>query len=178
MPYSYVIDKTIEDVGTPTEPVTLQQAKDYCRISGSSEDTLITALITAAREAIERATGLCLVDKDVAITFCNDNGDFDFTIGPYKSDFVLKDEEDITIVADDYRLIGYQFPTLRAPAYSILKATYVAGYDTVPADLITAIKAQVNYFYESRGTTALDSLGFAPIVSVICQRWTRKSPVL
>lgn len=177
MPYSYVIDKTIEDVGTPTEPVTLQQVKDYCRISGTSEDTLLTALITAAREAIERATGLCLVEKDVAITFCNDNGDFDFTVGPYKSDFVLKDEQDNTIDAADYRLIGYQFPTLRAPAYSILKATYVAGYTNVPEDLITAIKAQVNFNFENRGTN-IDALGFAPIVSTICQRWTRKSPVL
>ena len=177
MPYSYVIDKTVEDVGTPTEPVTLQQAKDYCRISGSSEDTLVTALIVSARQAIERATGLCIVEKDVAITFCNENGDFDFTIGPYKSDFVLKDEQDNTIAAADYRLIGYQFPTLRGPAYPILKATYVAGYTTVPEDLLTAIKAQVNYNYENRGAN-IDALGFAPLVSVICQRWTRKSPVL
>lgn len=42
-------------VVTPStyEPVTSQEAKDHCRITGTGEDTLIAALILAAREYVE-----------------------------------------------------------------------------------------------------------------------------
>ena len=46
-----------------TEPVTLQEAKDYMRISSNAEDSLIEELITSARERIEKFTGLSLGEK-------------------------------------------------------------------------------------------------------------------
>ena len=38
---------------TPTEPITLPEAKLHLRVDGTDEDTLITALISAARETCE-----------------------------------------------------------------------------------------------------------------------------
>jgi uncharacterized phiE125 gp8 family phage protein len=45
------------------EPVTLEQAKLHLRVDHSSDDTLITALITAAREGAEHITGRSLITQ-------------------------------------------------------------------------------------------------------------------
>lgn len=45
------------------EPVTLNEAKAHLRVAHASEDDLISALIRAAREEVERATGLALIDQ-------------------------------------------------------------------------------------------------------------------
>lgn len=45
------------------EPVTLVEAKAHLRISHASEDQLIAGLIRAARDEVEKATGLALIDQ-------------------------------------------------------------------------------------------------------------------
>lgn len=42
------------------EPITLQEAKDHLRVDSTDEDALIEALITAARQYVERRCGLAL----------------------------------------------------------------------------------------------------------------------
>ncbi|MDQ6436882.1 head-tail connector protein [Mesorhizobium sp. LHD-90] len=55
---------TLVLTGAPeAEPVTVSEAKSFLRLAGSSEDTLIEGLIRAAREDVERATGLALIDQ-------------------------------------------------------------------------------------------------------------------
>jgi uncharacterized phiE125 gp8 family phage protein len=46
------------------EPVTLTEAKAHLRLDHVSEDDLLAGLIRAAREEVERATGLALIDQD------------------------------------------------------------------------------------------------------------------
>lgn len=45
------------------EPVTLADAKAHLRIAHDSEDALLQGLIRAAREDLERATGIALLDQ-------------------------------------------------------------------------------------------------------------------
>lgn len=45
------------------EPVTLQEAKDWCRGPTSADDTLITALITSARRYVEKVTSRALITQ-------------------------------------------------------------------------------------------------------------------
>jgi len=46
------------------EPVTLAELKQYLRLGHASEDELLSGLIRAAREDLERATGLALIEQD------------------------------------------------------------------------------------------------------------------
>lgn len=55
---------TLIRTGAPAlEPVTLVDAKAHLRIAHSSEDGLISGLIRAAREDVERTTGTALIDQ-------------------------------------------------------------------------------------------------------------------
>jgi uncharacterized phiE125 gp8 family phage protein len=50
-----------------TEPLTLADAKSYMKIDFNDEDTLITTLITSAREQLESYLGLSLVEKNLTV---------------------------------------------------------------------------------------------------------------
>ena len=46
------------------EPVTLAEVKAHLRIAHASEDALLEGLVRAAREDLERATGIALIDQN------------------------------------------------------------------------------------------------------------------
>lgn len=53
---------TIAEMTPPDgEPLTLAEVKAHLRLSGSAEDDLLSGLITAARQYLERETGLVLM---------------------------------------------------------------------------------------------------------------------
>lgn len=53
----------IRTVPPGAEPVTLAEAKAHLRVGQASEDGLIQGLIRAARDDVERATGLALIEQ-------------------------------------------------------------------------------------------------------------------
>ena len=176
---NYINDFSAVPIAPITEPVTLAEAKLYCRVTTSAEDTLITLMITQAREAIEVATGLSLIPKDITTYFNNVSGNFEIPFGPVDIDtFELFDMEQdaLEITTPNLQLIGNEFPKLVSPRYANLKATYEAGYTTIPKDLKLAILDQISYDYENRGLDG-DS-GICEKSWKACQRWTRISPIL
>lgn len=177
MAYSnFIIDFTLTDIGTVVEPVTLAEAKLYCRVTNTADDNQITLMIKQAREAVEKGTGLSLIAKTAIVWFTNFDGKFDLPYGPVNSFTSLIDENGDTIVAADYTLVGGKFPMLALPIRKNMKATYVVGYATIPNDLKIAILDQVSYDYENRG---LDSnTGICEKTWRACQRNTRISPIL
>lgn len=177
MAYSnFIIDYTLTDTAPVTEPVTLAEAKLYCRVTNSVDDNQISLMIKQAREAIEVGTGLSLIPKTAVVWFTNFNGNFNLPYGPVNSFTSLIDENGDTIIAADYTLVGGKFPMLTRPLWRNLKATYTVGYTTIPNDLKIAILDQVSYDYENRG---LDSnTGICEKSWKACQRWTRISPIL
>jgi uncharacterized phiE125 gp8 family phage protein len=50
-------------VDPAVEPVTLAEAKAHLRLDHDSEDALLSGLIRAARDEVEKSTGLALIDQ-------------------------------------------------------------------------------------------------------------------
>jgi len=58
----------IRTAGPAVEPVTLAGMKEHLRVTHDSEDALITGLIKAAREEVERSTSLALIEQTWRLT--------------------------------------------------------------------------------------------------------------
>jgi len=67
------------------EPVSLSEAKLHARIEHSADDTLVTALITAAREQVEHITGRRLINQTWEQVLPAFADSMDLDIGPVSS---------------------------------------------------------------------------------------------
>jgi uncharacterized phiE125 gp8 family phage protein len=129
------------------EPVTLQEAKDYMRISSNAEDSLIEELITSARERIEKFTGLSLGEKTLKAYWFYFHIPQEIPYGPVTLiDSVVNDED----VALEYVARGLQYKTLESYSTTGLTIEYEAGFAVAPKGLKLAILKQVSTDYENR----------------------------
>lgn len=140
-----------------TEPITLQEAKDYARIDGTTEDTLITSLIKMARQHCESYMGKSIVLKTVTIDSFTFPYQFQMPYGPLTNELniskcVTIDENNVETPLQ-YRVNAGLFPKLfilgGAQSYKF-KLVYSAGFTTVPEDIKLAVKMMVNTLYERR----------------------------
>lgn len=144
--YNAVLNVTFTD-GTVTEPVTLQEAKDWCAIDVSDNDALITSLITAARIICENYANLSFIKRTVTAKIKNGLGGLVLPYGPVIGTPTAKDSDNADIT--DFDLDN---------SYSgNITVTYQAGYETLPQNLKTALLNQIAFLYENRGDVRLQS---------------------
>lgn len=173
---NYVLEKYATPI-TNVEPLTLQQAKDSMSITSNAQDTLITALITEARQGIERLTGLSLVPSVIVALIDNTGGDIELPLGPYVSNLEINNAQGDPVT--DFELRGLQFKTLHKPNLDYMTCAYEAGYTatgvsgfpTMPSELLGCIKDQVSFLFENRGENG--SYGFSPKVYRTVRKYTR-----
>jgi uncharacterized phiE125 gp8 family phage protein len=143
--------------GAVTEPVTLAQAKEYARIDGFTEDTLITSLITMARIHCESFMAKSIVLKTVTIDSFTFPYQFQMPYGPLTNEAniskcVTLDENNVETPLQ-YRVNAGLYPKLSilggAQSYKF-RLVYSVGFTTVPEDIKLAIKMMVNTLYERR----------------------------
>lgn len=175
--YNFIIDHKLIDYGVIVEPVTVEEAKLYCRVTNTIEDDLMAELITQSRQAVEKASGLSITPKIVTVWFTNLATMFQFPFGPINTFTSLTDNNDVVLLPAAYKLIGGEYPSLKYPAYADMKAVYTTGMEVVPKELKIAILDQINYGYENRGMDVND-MGICEKTWRVCQRWTRTSPIL
>lgn len=174
--------------GPASEPVTLQQAKDWLKVDTTADDDLITSLITAARQAAEDYTSTKLFTQTVvekwdelpysdAVT--NKFGGISLSTWPVQSitsiQYVDDNGDAQTWAASQYiadtsaqpaRIMpGYdkQWPTIRFQM-AAFTVTYLAGYatvDDIPDTIKTAMQLMITDWYDNR----TDSVRTMPMAS-------------
>lgn len=170
------LDKSIVESYSGSEPVTLAEAKTQCRVDFTDDDTLISDLITAARQSIEEYCHISLVPKVVTLTVnmteqLKSNyaqpfqvreafGVFELPYGPASDGVVASatnSDNTITgLVANtDYFLTGAAFQTIRiSNNWENVTLVYSAGPSevwTIPRALVRAILNEIAYRYSQRG---------------------------
>ena len=148
--YNCVLDVQFDD-GEINEPVTLSEAKDFCKIDISTDDAILTELITAAREMCEDYTNIGFVPHEIVAVVNNSNGDILLPYGPTIEVIEVKNADGDTLeFDDDYTLSGNLFKSLKTPKEDGLTITYTSGYQVLPKRLKTALLNTVYYLWDNR----------------------------
>lgn len=155
MNYNEVIEHEVT-VDSSSEPVELDDLKRHLNMlfdtSGSyvfsDDDTYLTFINKAARQAIEDYTGLSLKAKTIIAILRNELGDIEIPFGPVNSVTTVKDKDGNTLTTT---ITGRQFKKICSPTYSYLEVTYTAGYTSIPESLKAAIMHYAAYLYAQRG---------------------------
>lgn len=137
------------------EPVTLAEAKLHCRIDGTDDDTLVTSLIVAARQAAENRTGRVLITQTWELQLDAFEAEIELPNPPTQSVVSVKYLDtagaDQTLAGTEYLLDATSEPGLLVPAYgktwpstyavpNAVKVQYKAGYGDAAASVPHGVK--------------------------------------
>lgn len=135
--------------GEGSEPVTKAEAKSWCRIDVSDDDSLIETLITAARIMCEQYTNISFITRTVTAVLNNSCGNIFLPYGPVTGTVATVDRDGTSI--SDVKIYGNVFKFIESPCVDYMRVSYTAGYSTLPPNLKTAVLSQIAWMYENRG---------------------------
>jgi len=157
--------KTLAIITQPaTEPLTLQEVKDYLKRPFSDQDAYLTSLIVAVRQNLENYCSSSFINQTLKLSQdCFDSKQISLWKSPVSSITSLKvfDSENaestisntMYFLHDNFLNLNQNFSldvTLRE--FSGVQITYVAGYgasaSNVPQAIRQAILEQINAIYE------------------------------
>lgn len=140
---------TVQADPAQAEPVTVAEAKEYLRISTSTDDSVIGHMITEAREWVEKRCGISILKKDVvAIVEVMNRQELPY--GPIDKASISATNIEGVMVSNPV-LTGLDGGYISIGGYGQFTVSYTAGMDIVPQDIKQAIKAAVAFSYENRG---------------------------
>lgn len=151
--------------GPGEEPVTLAEAKAWCRIDADDEDALVAALIAAARLHVESLTGRALIEQSWRLVLeCPKGRVVPLPVVPAMAVTAATADE----AAIEVELQGDSV-LLPAEGFGTLSIDYTAGYGEaadVPQDLKQALLALVAFWFENRDTAAPETpAGFDRLIA-------------
>lgn len=168
--YNSILDIEFNDEGI-IEPVLLTEAKDFCRIDIGTDDTLITAIITAARQQCEAFTGVGFVYREIVAVVNNENGNIYLPYGPIGDISSVTNDQGTTLVLDQsYSVSGNQWKRLLTPHENNITVSYFGGYQTIPEVLKLGLLNAIYYMYDNRAQAAED---IGPIAKMILKPFQR-----
>lgn len=172
-PLPYEVDMSQWAITTKpaVEPVTLEDARTFVKVDDHSEDSLLSSMISAARDAVERFLGRALIQQSITITMDYWPGQtIRLPVAPLISITEIRTlDEDLvsTVYASSnyftnpnleypelYIKNGCTFPYNTSRFNKGYQIEYKAGYGTaatsVPQAIKTAILLWVAEMYENR----------------------------
>lgn len=163
-------------IAPATEPVTLAQVKDQCRVDQSStaDDSLLNGFISAARQAVEAYCGIRLVTQTVLMR-CSSFCDFEaLPAAPLQSissiTYTDPSGNPQTLDPSIYstmlyglspairRAFNQKFPAVLV-AEDVIAVTAVAGFTSVPTPIIHAMLLLISQWYDFRTGVQVDARG-------------------
>lgn len=145
------------------EPVTLMEAKSHVRVEIADDDNLITALITTARESIEREIGRSMMTQTLRETVDGGRETIRLERAPVQAvtSVTLTDSNGTvsTIQPNQYVEADGAMKYLYGPwpigrGFQAIQVDYLAGYgdaaNDVPNPLKQAVLMLIGHFYENR----------------------------
>lgn len=167
-------------VDAGSEPVALSDLKDHLRVTDTTDDALLTALIVSCRNFAENTLGRALITQTWVKTLDAFPNAIELPYPPTQAitSVVYLDDAGVStlLAAAAYELddktepgwlvpaYDYQWPTTRQ-SINAVTVTYTAGYGdigNVPQAIKTWIMLQCGHLYENREATLIG----APIVSL------------
>lgn len=154
------------------EPISLQEAKLHLKVDNTADDNLITALIIAARQYLERYCNSVFVTQTITEVWPSFYKRNHFSVAPVQSltSFEYKPDGSNTYTTTPANLYGLY--TFGKPAFvykdddstypttedvpDAVKAVYIAGYGSaadVPAPIKAAMLLVIGDLYENRQDT-------------------------
>lgn len=151
----------------PVEPITLEDAKLYLRVTVSDEDADISRLITAARLFCEHRIGHAIAQQtvDIYVDRVDPSTWIPLPVAPVASVTSVKTTDTANVqttidpamylvdLASDPARIGLPYggtwpSSLRAFQGMVIRL--VVGYTLPPEDLVQAIRVLLGHYYENR----------------------------
>lgn len=128
--------------GPTAEPISLVEAKAHCRIDGSDEDTLITALIAAARGYAEGVTNRLMMTQAMRATF--------------------EQLGEMRLKAPLRKVTGITYLDEAGAAQTLSPSSYVVEYDEIPGCIEQAYLATWPVTYDHPQAVTVDFIaGYA-----------------
>lgn len=180
---------SIQDVtsGSITEPITVQQVKDYLRLEGftaaggsevpfTDDDTIIEIVITAVREQFEKYCGITLTANRIKkVVLDNMCGAIELPFGPVKEVTLLTNSNGDDLLPSA-KTSGTMWVCLSEPIGERLTVTYTCGYGTtgleaLPSSIKLDMLRACAYFYTNRG----DAADVNNFISQLAKKYSRNT---
>lgn len=170
-----------------SEPITLDEAKDHCYVTGSDWDTYLNTLITAAREYAETETWRAIIDATYEYKLDAFPDEIELPKPPVRTvdkiEYIDTDGNTQTLASSKYdadtdgeygriqEAEGESWPDTD-DVYNAVTVTFTAGYDgsaakyELPKQIKQAMLLLIKHLFDNRETVVVGNAGTLTVKEV------------